>query len=333
MEPLLTVDDLHTSFFTRIGEVRAVRGISFSIDPGESLGIVGESGCGKSASMLSILRLLDDAGRVTAGTVHYRDTDLRTASEKTLETIRGKEIGMVFQDPMTSLNPVLSIGDQLTEHLRKHERISRTEAQRRALDMLLTVGIPNARERLRQYPIAFSGGMRQRVGIAIALIANPRLIIADEPTTALDVTIQAQILQILKRIRDDRGTAVMLITHDLGIVAGMCDRVQVMYGGLIVERGSVRDIFHDPRHPYTQGLLAGVPNPKEERPGRLVPIPGQPPNLLDPPAGCPFAPRCPAVMEVCVRIVPRAFSVRDGHSTSCWLEHPHARGRSGERTV
>lgn len=329
MEPLLSVENLKTSFFTRAGEVQAVRGVSFSVNPGESLGVVGESGCGKSVSMLSLLRLLDDAGKVKEGSVWFGGKNLRTIPEKELESIRGREIAMVFQDPMTSLNPVLSIGEQLTEHIRKHEKLNRQAAQERAVRIMEQVGIPNPEERLTQYPINFSGGMRQRVGIAIALITNPKLIIADEPTTALDVTIQAQILEILKSIRDTKGTGIVLITHDLGIVADMCDRVNVMYGGLIVETGSVRDIFHDPRHPYTQGLLASVPNPRAEQRERLVPIAGQPPDLFKPPKGCPFAPRCPKAMRICLEHMPPSFDVSEHHNVACWLEHTHAQQRKG----
>jgi oligopeptide transport system ATP-binding protein len=325
---LLSVENLETSFMTRAGEVRAVRGVSFHVSRGESLGVVGESGCGKSVSMLSVLRLLDDAAEIKNGRVMWKDRDLRTLSERSLEKVRGKEIAMIFQDPMTSLNPVLTIGDQLTEHLIKHTRIGKAKAYARATEMLYRVGIPNPTDRLRQHPVEFSGGMRQRVGIAIALITSPQLIIADEPTTALDVTIQAQILGILKSVRDESGTGIILITHDLGIVADVCDRVNVMYGGLIVETGSVRDIYHRPAHPYTKGLLASVPNPKAEGRERLVPIPGQPPDLFQPPPGCPFAPRCPHTMRICLEQMPPVFRPGDGHAVSCWLHHRHAKSQA-----
>ncbi|MFW5789443.1 MAG: ABC transporter ATP-binding protein [Spirochaetota bacterium] len=325
MDTLLDVQDLATSFFTRDGEVQAVRGISLRVERGQSVGLVGESGCGKSVSMLSLLGLLEDAGRVKRGRIVFQGRDLRRVSERELERVRGREIAMIFQDPMTSLNPVFKVGEQLTEHIRKHEKIGKQAARARAVDMLERVGIPNAADRIDQYPIEFSGGMRQRVMIAIALIAGPKLIIADEPTTALDVTIQAQILEIMKSVNAESNTGIILITHDLGIVADICDVVNVMYGGLIVERGPVNAIYGDPRHPYTRGLLASVPNPETETHERLVPIPGQPPDLFSPPAGCPFAVRCPHVMKVCMDRMPPYFPVADGHEAACWLEHELAR--------
>ena len=333
MEHLLDIQDLATSFDTPDGEVQAVRGISLALRRGESLGIVGESGCGKSVSMLSVLRLLDDAGRVKRGRVLFEGTDLLSMSERELERVRGKQIAMIFQDPMTSLNPVWKVGEQLTEHIRKHDGMARTAARERAIAMLDRVGIPNPRDRIDQYPIEFSGGMRQRVMIAMALIADPRLIIADEPTTALDVTIQAQILAILKSVKTESSTGIILITHDLGIVADICDTVTVMYGGLIVERGPVEPIFANPRHPYTRGLLASVPNPEVDTKGRLVPIPGQPPDLFRPPAGCPFAARCRHTMKVCLTKMPPYFDVAGTHRVACWLEHDHIRGRSTVGTL
>ena len=354
MDELIRVDDVATSFFTQGGEVQAVRGVSFSLGTGESLGVVGESGCGKSVSMLSLLKLLDGSGTVKRGSVHFGGQDLLKLSERRLERIRGKEISMIFQDPMTSLNPVFRIGEQLTEHLRKHEHISKQKARARAIEVLEQVGISNAAERIDQYPNEFSGGMRQRVMIAIALITGPKLIIADEPTTALDVTIQAQILEILKRVKEESRVGIILITHDLGIVADICDRVNVMYGGLVVEEGPVHAIYRNPRHPYTQGLLSSVPNPEAESKERLVPIDGQPPDLFSPPPGCPFAARCPHVMKVCVEHMPPYFDVDadasavgrtdaagatsdatrarseaspSPHRAACWLEHEFGRER------
>jgi len=331
---LLKVDDLATSFFTQGGEVQAVRGVSLELSAGESLGIVGESGCGKSVSMLSLLGLLDGAGKVKRGSVHFNGKDLLKLNERQLERIRGKEVAMIFQDPMSSLNPVFRISRQLTEHVRKHEKVSKEAARARALEVLEQVGISNPEDRIDQYPNEFSGGMRQRVMIAMALITNPKLIIADEPTTALDVTIQAQILEILKRIKAVSDVGIVLITHDLGIVADLCDRVNVMYGGLVVEEGPVREIYRNPRHPYTQGLLASVPNPEAETKERLLPIEGQPPDLFSPPPGCPFAARCPHTMKVCREYMPPYFNVdvdvsTAGHRVACWLEHELAAGRRG----
>jgi len=321
MSNLLDIQDLATSFFTQDGEVHAVRGISLSVRAGQSVGLVGESGCGKSVSMLSLLGLLEDAGRVKRGKVLFEGRDLMQLNERQLERVRGKEIAMIFQDPMTSLNPVFKVSEQLTEHVCKHERVSKQVARERALEML----VPNPADRIDQYPIEFSGGMRQRVMIAMALIAQPRLIIADEPTTALDVTIQAQILEIMKTVKQESGTGIILITHDLGIVADICEYVNVMYGGLIVERGPVDSLYENPRHPYTQGLLASVPNPESESRGRLVPIPGQPPDLFRPPDGCPFALRCPHAMTVCMEHVPPYFPIAEEHEAACWLEHELAR--------
>ncbi len=321
---ILRVDNLQTEFHTSAGVVRAVRDVSFSVFPGETLGIVGESGCGKSVTMASILRLLPDTGRVVGGSVFFNGADISKYNDVRMEAIRGNLVGMIFQDPMTSLNPVYSVGEQLIEHLVKHKGITRKAARVKASDMLAMVGIDNPAERLKSFPHQFSGGMRQRVMVAIALITDPLLLIADEPTTALDVTIQAQILELMKRLKAELNTAAILITHDLGVVADTCDRVLVMYGGKIVEQGRVGDIFYRPQHPYTQGLLGSVPNPKAPVRERLVPIPGQPPDLLSPPKGCPFVPRCRYAMAVCSDHMPDSYPVADGHKSACWLQHPRA---------
>ena len=291
-EPILTVDDLRVEFGTSRGNVYAVNGISFDIAPGETLGIVGESGCGKSVTSLALLGILARNGRVTGGTAMFGGRDLLKLDDDALRSIRGREIAMIFQDPMTSLNPVLSIGRQLREPLEAHFGMDRGQADRRAVELLDQVGIPSAKGRLSDYPHQFSGGMRQRAMIAMALACEPKLLIADEPTTALDVTIQAQILELLKTLVAERDTALVMITHDLGVVAGMCERVNVMYAGLFVETGSADRLFAQPRHPYTLGLLQSVPRLDAGRRQQLQPIPGSPRNMLSPPSECPFAPRC-----------------------------------------
>ncbi len=321
---ILRVANLRTTFFTGAGRVQAVRDVSFSLRSGETLGIVGESGCGKSVTMASILGLLPDTGAVESGTIHFNGRDISRLRESQMEAIRGNLVGMIFQDPMTSLNPVFTVGDQLTEHLMKHKRMSRSQARQKAIEMLELVGIDNPAERLKSYPHQYSGGMRQRVMIAIALITDPLLLIADEPTTALDVTIQAQILELLKRLKNELDTAIILITHDLGVVADICDRVIVMYGGKIVEHGEVGDVYYHPGHPYTMGLLGSVPNPKAPVRERLIPIAGQPPDLLAPPAGCPFVPRCRHAMVVCANHMPPTMQVDGSHRVACWLLHPQA---------
>lgn len=324
MERLLDIKNLKTSFFTHVGEVKAVRGISFHLDKGEALGIVGESGSGKSITMMSVMRLLADNGKIVDGEIWFDGRDLASLSENEMQKIRGNEIGMIFQDPMTSLNPVLTVGDQLTEPLLKHKKMPKEEAYKRAVEMLRLVGIPSPEKRIKQYPHEFSGGMRQRVMIAMALINEPKLLIADEPTTALDVTIQAQILELMKDLKSKINTSIILITHDLGVVADVCNRINVMYGGLIVETGKTSDIFYNPKHPYTWGLLRSVPNPKTLVKERLKPIDGQPPDLLKPPAGCPFAPRCEYAMRVCMTHMPPLFEVGENHKAACWLNHPDA---------
>ncbi|MFO7172862.1 MAG: ABC transporter ATP-binding protein [Bacillota bacterium] len=324
-EPLLVVRDLHTSFFTYAGEVKAVRGVSFTVGRGEAVAIVGESGCGKSVTTASIMRLIPDPpGKIKSGQILFDGRDLLQLSEKEMERVRGNEIGMIFQDPMTSLNPVLTIGLQLTEAIERHQGLSKAQARERAVEMLRLVGIPQPEKRLSAYPHQFSGGMRQRVMIAMAISCNPKLLIADEPTTALDVTIQAQILDVLKNLKRQLDTAIILITHDLGVVAGLADRVIVMYAGQVVEEAPVRELYANPQHPYTLGLLRSVPrlDRKEKKP--LVPIEGQPPDLLAPPKGCAFAPRCPFAMRICLEEDPPLFPVGSEHQSKCWLQHPQA---------
>jgi len=324
MEKLLDVKNLKTSFKTSAGEVHAVRGVSFYLEKGEALGIVGESGCGKSVTMMSIMRLLADNGRLVGGEILFNGKDISNVKEVEMESIRGNDIGMIFQDPMTSLNPVYTIGDQLMEPLLKHKKISKAEARKEAIKMLGLVGIPSPEKRMKQYPHEFSGGMRQRAMIAMSLICEPKLIIADEPTTALDVTIQAQILDLMKELKQKLDTAIILITHDLGVVADVCSRINVMYGGIVVETGTAEDIFYRGKHPYTWGLLRSVPNPKEDVKEKLIPIEGQPPDLLKPPVGCPFAARCDYAMKICIQKQPPLFEIGDKHRTACWLCHEDA---------
>ena len=324
MEKLLEVKNLKTHFETHVGNVQAVRGVTFDLGYGEAIGVVGESGSGKSVTMMSVLKLLTANGKVSDGEVLFKGEDIKNYTEKQMEAIRGKEIAMIFQDPMTSLNPVLKVGDQLTEHLIKHDKISKKEAMEKAINMLDLVGIPSPEKRINQYPHEFSGGMRQRVMIAMSLICNPKLIVADEPTTALDVTIQAQILDLMKSLKDKFDTSIILITHDLGVVADLCTRVNVMYGGVVIEKGTTEEIFYNGRHPYTWGLLRSVPNPKETIKGKLKPIDGQPPDLLKPPVGCAFAARCDHAMKICKEKMPPCFKISETQETSCWLCHKDA---------
>src|SRR6187397_1234043 len=312
-QPLLSVEDLRVEFWTQRGTVHAVNGISFDIAPGETLGIVGESGCGKSVTSLALLGILARNGRVTKGTATFGGRDLLKLNDAQLRTIRGREIGMIFQDPMTSLNPVLTIGKQIREPLEAHFGMDRGQADRRAVELLDQVGIPSAKQRLRDYPHQFSGGMRQRAMIAMALTCEPKLLIADEPTTALDVTIQAQILEVLKVLVAARDTALVLITHDLGVVAGMCERVNVMYGGMFMEAAPAESLFATPRHPYTLGLLQSVPRLDARRHEKLRPIEGQPRNMLSPPTACPFQPRCAYEVEKSRLEVPPLLEVEPGH--------------------
>ena len=322
--PLLEVRDLTTYFFTGAGIVRAVDGVSFALAPGEAVGLVGESGCGKSVTALSIMGLVPSPpGRTLAGQVLFDGRDLLGLPESELRRVRGGEIAMVFQDPMTSLNPVLPIGLQLVESLEFHRGASRRVARRRAIELLDLVGIPAPARRIDDYPHQFSGGMRQRVMIAMAISCQPRLLIADEPTTALDVTIQAQILDLLRRLRRELGMALILITHDLGVVAGICDRVNVMYAGFVVEQAPTRHLFARPRHPYTLGLLNSVPRIDRPLGARLIPIEGMPPDLIAEPAGCPFAPRCTFRIERCTAEAPALARVLDGqadHRAACWVD-------------
>jgi len=319
MDPLLDVRDLQTQFSTSGGVVRAVDGVSWDVRAGETVALVGESGCGKSVSALSVMRLVSaPAGRIVGGEVRFKGRDLLGLSDEEMRKIRGRDIAMIFQEPMTSLNPVLTIGRQLTESLEIHLGMTAEQARARAGEILGLVGIADADRRLRQYPHQFSGGMRQRIMIAMALSCNPALILADEPTTALDVTIQAQILELLKSLSRKLGAAMLIITHNLGVVARYADRVNVMYAGRIVERGTAREIYANPRHPYTLGLLRSVPRLDEPRRAKLDPIPGQPPDLTRLPAGCAFAPRCSFAVERCRRDRPELELVAADHTAACW---------------
>ncbi|NLX01717.1 MAG: ABC transporter ATP-binding protein [Syntrophomonadaceae bacterium] len=324
MPNLLELNNLNMSFYTYAGEVQALRGVSFTLEHGEVIGIVGESGSGKSVTSLSIMGLLPPAAKIKAGSINFNGRDLLTLSSSQMQQIRGNEISMVFQDPMTSLNPVYTVGNQIMEPLMQHQHLSRTQAQKKAVEMLALTGIPDPEQRFHQYPHEFSGGMRQRAMIAMALSCQPRLLIADEPTTALDVTIQAQILALMKDLKEHFNTSIIMITHDLGVVAQLCSRILVMYGGTIVEEGSTRDIFHNPRHPYTWGLLQSVPDIRKLDQGRLIPIDGQPPDLLLPPPGCPFWPRCQYAMHICAETRPQLTEVNPGHTAACWLCHHQA---------
>jgi oligopeptide transport system ATP-binding protein len=321
-EPLLSVEDLGVRFATRRGTVHAVNGISFEIAPGETLGIVGESGCGKSVTALAILGLLARNGRVSSGRAVFEGRDLLRQSDRTLRSIRGRRIAMIFQDPMTSLNPVLTIGRQIREALETHFGLDRKQAEAQAAEAIDRVGIPSAKARIRDYPHQFSGGMRQRAMIAMALACKPKLLIADEPTTALDVTIQAQILDLLRELVAEENAALILITHDLGVVAGMCERVNVMYGGMFMEAGSAEQLFAAPRHPYTLGLLQSVPRLDAARRAHLHPIEGAPPNMLRPPSACPFQPRCRFEVELSRQEVPPLLEIERGHKVACFNPVP-----------
>lgn len=324
-EKILSVDNLHVSFRTYGGEITAVRGVSFELEKGETLAIVGESGSGKSVTAKSLMRLLPKQNSIIKnGEILYEGTDLLKYSNRRMQKIRGAEISMVFQDPMTSLNPTMTIGKQIMESLRKHQELSRKEAAKKAAELLNLVGIPNSEGRLGEYPHQFSGGMRQRVVIAMALACHPKILIADEPTTALDVTIQAQILDLMNELQEKTGTAILLITHDLGVVANMAQRVAVMYAGEIIEMGTVDEIFYDSKHPYTWGLLSSMPKLHADRSVPLVPIQGTPPDLAHLSEGCPFAARCPYVMQVCHNHMPSHTKVSDTHNVSCWLEDERA---------
>ena len=321
-EPLLSVEDLRVNFATEDGIVHAADGVSFDLRPGEILGIVGESGSGKSVTAQTLMGLTRSPNASISGSVRFHGMDLVTASEEQLQSIRGREISMIFQDPMTSLNPVYRVGDQIIEQIEAHREIPKEEGKERAAELLASVGIPNAKERVDDYPYEFSGGMRQRAMIAMALALEPRILIADEPTTALDVTIQAQIMTLIQRLNEERGLAVILITHDLGVIAEVADRVLVMYAGQIVEQGTLDEIFYDPQHPYTWGLLGSLTRLDQPPPPRLPQIAGQPPSLLAPPKGCRFRPRCPHAFEKCTELpeLEARLPAANGHADRCWLE-------------
>jgi len=318
--PVLDVRGLTTNFYTEDGVVRAVRDVSFTVMPGETLGVVGESGCGKSITGLSVMRLVPDPpGRIDAGAVLLEGRDLLGLSEAEMRDVRGRKLSMIFQDPMTSLNPVLTIGRQIGESLRRHLGLTRAQARARSIELLKMVGIPHAGQRVDEFPHQFSGGMRQRVMIAIALACNPRLVIADEPTTALDVTIQAQILELMKSLQAEHDSGLVMITHSMGVVAGMADRVQVMYAGSIVETATTAEIFANPRHPYTVGLMQSIPRLDARDKARLQPIGGLPPELIDPPDACPFAPRCTYARPACLEARPPLQAVTAEHASACWF--------------
>ncbi|MED1946111.1 MULTISPECIES: ABC transporter ATP-binding protein [Brevibacillus] len=322
---LLTIDNLRVNFKTYGGEVQAVRGVSFYVDKGETVAIVGESGCGKSVTAQAIMGLIPNPpGKIVGGKVVFEGAEISHLPKKELLGIRGTQIGMVFQDPMTALNPTMKVGTQIVEGFVRSHQVSREEARKRAIEMLSLVGIPDPEKRIDQYPHQFSGGMRQRVVIAIALACQPKLVIADEPTTALDVTIQAQILDLLKRLQEEQELSVVIITHDLGVVAEIAHRMVVMYAGMVVETGTVEDVFANPRHPYTWGLMRSLPRLDEGEKQRLIPIEGSPPDLFNPPVGCPFAARCDFAMEICEQQMPVTSEFGRGHQAACWLHDPRA---------
>lgn len=325
MENILEVKNLHVSFDTHAGEVQAVRGVNFELKKGETLAIVGESGSGKSVTTKAIMRLIpSSSGSIKEGEILFAGKDLTKLSDSEMDQIRGKEISMIFQDPMTSLNPTMTIGKQIMEPLRKHRKLSKVEAKKKAIELLHLVGLPQPEARFKQYPHQFSGGQRQRIVIAIALACNPKILIADEPTTALDVTIQAQILELMKDLQQKMETSIIFITHDLGVVANVADRVAVMYGGQIVEIGTVDEIFYDPRHPYTWGLLASMPSMEIDQNEELKAIPGTPPDLLRPPKGDAFALRSEYALKIDFEYEPPVYKVSDTHLVKSWLLHPEA---------
>ncbi len=315
---MLEVQDLHTSFFTPAGEVKAVNGVSFFLDQGKVLGIVGESGSGKSVTAYSIMQILEKTGKIVSGSIKFNGQELVGAGEKVMKTIRGNKISIIFQDPMTSLNPTYTIGHQLMEAIMLHTPRNKKEAYARAVEMLRLVNVNEPEKRMKQYPFEFSGGMRQRVMIAMALACEPDILIADEPTTALDVTIQAQILELMQSLQKELGMAIIIITHDLGVVAQMCDEVIVMYAGSICEQGTADEIFYNPKHEYTKGLMRSIPTADSDG-SRLQPITGTPIDLLNMPAGCPFAPRCDAAMKICMRQRCDRMIINDDHMAACWV--------------
>lgn len=325
MPNLLEIRDLKTSFMTGGGEVQAVRGISLNIGPGECVGVVGESGSGKSVTFLSVLQLLASTGKIKSGEILFEGRDLARLTRKQLRAVRGNRIAMVFQDPMSSLNPLIPVGKQVGEMLWSHDRsMSQAQREQRTVELFSMVRIPEPEKRLKSYPHEFSGGMRQRVMIAMALACRPRLLIADEPTTALDVSIQDQILKLLRKLQGESDMSILFITHDLGVVAELCSRVIVMYGGLIMEEAPIDDIFERPMHPYTQGLLASIPSIDQDKTRQLHPIPGSPPDMIHPPKGCPFAPRCPQARAICLDRIPPYTACGEGRRSMCWLLTPEA---------
>ena len=329
--PLLEIKNLSTEFVTEQGNVQAVRDVSLTLEQGEVLGIVGESGSGKSQTMYSLMGLLAENGKVTSGTITFDGQDISRSRfktkkeyEKVLQGIRGNSMAMIFQDPMTFLNQIMKIEDQMVEPMLNHTNMTRKQARDKALELMRKVGIASPEKRIKQYPFEFSGGMRQRIIIAIALANNPKLIIADEPTTALDVTIQAQVLELIDSLRKESSSSIIMITHNLGVVAKLCDRVAIMYGGKIVEIGTDEEIFYDPKHPYTIGLLSCIANPEEENTQQIKPIPGSPPDLMNPPKGCPFVDRCDKAMKVCKLYMPELKEFSLTHQSRCWLNHEKA---------
>lgn len=325
MEPILKIENLKTSFMTSNGEVQAVRGVSLAVNKGEILGIVGESGSGKSVTSMSILRLLADTAVIKEGSIEFEGKNLIGVSKKEMRGIRGEKISMIFQDPMSSLNPLIPVGTQVAEMiLEHHPERKKEDVKKEVLELFSRVRIPEPEKRYKCFPHEFSGGMRQRVMIAMALANKPELLIADEPTTALDVTIQDQILHQLRELEKEYGTSIIFITHDLGVVAELCDRVIVMYGGLVMEEASIDDVFEKPGHPYTMGLLESIPDIKQDKSVRLMPIPGSPPDMTNPPVGCPFAPRCPYARKICAKELPEFIELGEGHRTRCFLQYPDA---------
>lgn len=332
MADVLNIENLHVSFDTYAGEVHAVRGVDLHVAPGEVLAVVGESGCGKSVTAQTIMKLNPmPPARIKEGSITLDGIDIVAADEKQMEDIRGRLVSMIFQDPMTCLNPTMKVGRQIVETIQNHQKLTREEAKKEAIRLLEMVQIPNAAQRAEEYPHQFSGGMRQRAMIAMALSCKPKLLIADEPTTALDVTIQAQIMQLMAELRKETGTAIILITHDLGVVANLADRVAVMYAGRVMEQGTVRDIFYHPSHPYTRALLRSLPTIDTDRGAQLVSIPGTPPDLYAPPEGCEFASRCSECMKLCRANRPPMYTAEEGHIASCWKLHPDYPGEKEGR--
>jgi len=333
-EVLLRVKDLKTYFYTQDGVVKAVDGISFELARGETLGIVGESGSGKSVTALSILKLIPDPpGKIVSGEIYLDGMDIVALKEKEMQQVRGNEIAMIFQDPMTSLNPVFTIGNQIMETIMLHQRLNKKVAREKTVELLRSVGIPNPEQRIDEYPHQFSGGMRQRAMIAMALSCNPKILIADEPTTALDVTIQAQILQLMNEIKERTNSSIIIITHDLGVIAEMADNIIIMYGGMVVEYSDVNTIFYNSHHPYTWGLLRSIPRLDEVKRERLIPIPGIPPSLIHVPPGCPFSPRCRYAKDVCFKVTPELKNIGRFHKVACYLDADEVEKHKAGRVV